>query len=94
MPVSRAPYKRGWNDTKSRGSMPNVTCNGCGRIVPRYKTFTKYRSFRINDPVVMKMLEPSAIHMFSRKEYMCPACARHRGISRAGKSGQHKQRRL
>lgn len=86
MPVSKAPYRRGWNDTKSRGAMQTVICDGCGRVTPRYKTFAKYRGFRVNDPVVTKMLEPTAMHMFTRKEYLCPACARHRGISLPGKS--------
>lgn len=75
-----APYKRGYHHTKSKGHESNVICGFCGRSVPRWKTFSTYRGFRISDPVLRKQIDPRQMSMFERKIYACPSCARHRGI--------------
>ena len=83
MPVSGAPYKRGYHHTKSRGSESNVICSFCGRTVPRYKTISQTKGFRLNDPAIIQAVEDRRfIHMFTRKTYACPSCARGRGIVR------------
>jgi small subunit ribosomal protein S26e len=81
-----APYKRGYNHTKSKGHESMVNCGFCGRQVPRWKTFVTYRGFRINDPVLMKQLDRRQVSLFSRKMYACPSCARFRGIVKIGRS--------
>jgi small subunit ribosomal protein S26e len=81
-----SPYKRGYHHTKSKGHESVVNCGYCGRNVPRWKTFTNYRSFRINDPVLRKQIDPRFISTFSRKIYACPSCARFRGIVKIGRS--------
>ena len=75
-----APYKRGYHHTKSKGHETAVNCGYCGRNVPRWKTIVNYKSFRINDPVLRKQIDPRFISTFSRKMYACPSCARFRGI--------------
>jgi hypothetical protein len=42
-------YKRGWHHTKKRGKESTVVCGFCGRVVPKYKTFSVVRGFRVND---------------------------------------------
>lgn len=81
-----APYKRGYKHTTSKGHESNVNCDYCGKIVPRWKTFTSYKSFRINDPALMKQIDRRFVSMFSRKMYACPSCARYRGIVKIGRS--------
>lgn len=73
-------YDRGWQHSKKRGKESVVTCSFCGRKVPRYKTFTVSKGFRITDPVIKKELDKKTLT--SRKMYACPKCARHRGIVR------------
>ena len=90
MPISKAPYKRSYDHTKGRGREGNVKCTFCGRRVPRYKAFVKFRGFRITDPTLRKQVQRYNIHMFSRKMYVCPACARHRRIVKPGKSVRKK----
>lgn len=75
-----APYKRGWKTTGARGAQPNVECGFCGRLVPRLKTFTEFRGFRITDPLLRKTLSRQQISTFEQKVYVCPSCARFRGI--------------
>lgn len=86
MPISSAPYTRKYAHTKTRGAETNVTCGFCGRLVPRYKTFVKYRGFRITDPGILKAVDPMYVSVYSQKVYACPSCARHRGIIKPGKS--------
>lgn len=81
-----APYKRGYHHTKSKGHESNVICGYCGKRVPRWKSFTSFRGFRISDPVLRKQIDPRSVSMFQRKTYACPSCARHRGIIRKGRS--------
>jgi small subunit ribosomal protein S26e len=58
--------------------------------VPRYKTFTKFRGFRITDPTVLQQVDPAFIHTFSQKIYVCPSCARFHKIVQRGKTVQKK----
>ncbi|MEM7819707.1 MAG: hypothetical protein QXD48_02660 [Candidatus Aenigmatarchaeota archaeon] len=81
-----APYKRGYHHTKSKGRESTVSCGFCGKNVPRWKTFTIFKSFSISDPILRKQLDPKQISMFQRKIYVCPSCARFRGIVRIGRS--------
>ncbi len=81
-----APYKRGYKHTKSKGQESHVICGFCGRSVPRWKTFTSYRGFKLNDPVLRKQIDRRFVSSFMRKMYVCPACARHRGIVKVGRS--------
>ncbi|MFQ6051814.1 MAG: hypothetical protein ACE5K4_08985 [Candidatus Hydrothermarchaeota archaeon] len=78
MPVSKAPYKRGYKHTKSRGSDPAVWCEMCGRRVPRFKSFSKIQSFYIADPVVRGVVDQHSFNV--RKVYYCPKCAKFLGI--------------
>lgn len=88
MPISTAPYTRKWEHTRSRGHESSVTCGYCGRQVPRYKAFTKYRGFRITDPTILQAVDKSQLHMFSQKMYVCPSCARSHKIVQVGKTRQ------
>ena len=93
MPVSKAPYKRTYAHTKSRGSNAMVNCGYCGKRVPRYKTFIKTKGFRINDPTLLQQLDKRFIHFGREKMYVCPKCARHHKIVQPGKSVQKKHLR-
>jgi len=75
-----APYTRGWKTTGGRGHQAVVDCGFCGRKVPRHKTFTEFRGFRITDPLLRRMIARQDISTFEQKMYVCPSCARHRGI--------------
>lgn len=81
-----APYKRGYQHTKSKGKESKVTCGTCGRTVPRWKTFVSYKGFGIRDPVLRKQIDRRFVSTFQTKVYMCPACARHRKVSNPGRS--------
>lgn len=86
MPVSTAPYTRKYWHTKTRGKEQTVTCGFCGRLVPRYKTFTKTKGFRITDPTILQSIDRRQVHLFKQKVYVCPSCARFRGVVQRGKS--------
>ena len=90
MPVSQAPYTRKYKHAKGRGHERPVTCGYCGRKVPRYKTFVKFRGFRISDPAILQQVDKRYIHMNKQKIYVCPACARFHKIVQKGKSVQKK----
>ena len=90
MPISTAPYKRDYQHTKQRGKEANVRCGKCGRLVPRWKTFTTYRTFRINDPVIMQQIDKRFLHMMGEKMRVCPKCARFYHIVKRGKSVRKK----
>ncbi len=81
-----APYTRGYKHTKAKGHESNVSCGFCGRSVPRWKTIATYRGFSITDPVLRKQLDRRQMSMFQRKTYVCPSCARFRGIVKIGRS--------
>jgi len=93
MPISTAPYKRKYAHTKSRGREGTVRCDGCGREVPKWKTFTKIKGFRITDPTILKQVDRRFIHLMKRKVRLCPSCARFQGISQPGKSVRKKHLR-
>ncbi len=90
MPEGKAPYKRGWHSARGRGHQSTVVCGFCGRTVPRYKTFTTYRGFRITDPFLRKELDRSSTSFNQEKVYACPACARHRSIVQKRDETGHK----
>ncbi|HLD49474.1 MAG TPA: hypothetical protein VJB11_03850 [archaeon] len=81
-----APYRRGYKHTGGKGHESTVDCGYCGRKVPRWKTFVKYQGFRITDPAIRKQIDRRHMSMFSRKIYVCPSCARFRGIVKVGRS--------
>lgn len=90
MPVSTAPYKREYAHTKRRGKEGLVKCRFCGRSVPRWKAFVKFKGFRISDPALRKQIPRYNIHMFHQKIYVCPSCARFRHVVKPGKSVRKK----
>lgn len=90
MPISTAPYKREYKHGKSRGNEQTVECDSCGRKVPRYKTFEKMKGMRIRDPALLQQMDKRMIHLMQKKVRYCPACARHRGISKPGVSSRKK----
>ena len=93
MPISTAPYTRKYLHTKSRGSESSVRCDFCQRMVPKYKTFSVTRGFRINDPAILQQVDKRMIKMLSRRMRACPSCARHRGISKPGVAVRKKHMR-
>lgn len=93
MPISTAPYTRKYKHTKGRGREVTVHCDGCGRKVPRYKTFTITRGLRITDPAILRQMDRRMIHLMKRRLRLCPACARFRRISQPGKSVRKKHMR-
>lgn len=90
MPISKAPYKRSYYHRPSRGKERTVICSGCGREVPRYKTFILRKRFRITDPTILQQVDKRLIHLMSRVERFCPSCARFRSISQPGKTKRRK----
>lgn len=90
MPISTAPYKRTYKHTLRRGRETTVSCDMCGRKVPRWKTFIGYKGFKITDPFILKQVDKRLIHVQSRKIRVCPKCARFYGIVQAGKSVRKK----
>ncbi len=93
MPISTAPYTRKYWHTKSRGSETTVRCDYCNREVPKYKTFSITRGFRISDPAILQQVDRRMVHMLQRKMHVCPSCARFRGIVQPGKSIRKKHMR-
>ncbi|MBI2578180.1 MAG: hypothetical protein HYW26_00560 [Candidatus Aenigmarchaeota archaeon] len=81
-----APYKRGYHHTKSKGHESTVSCGYCSKSVPRWKTISVIKSFRITDPVLRKQIDRRFVSTFGRKMYVCPSCARFRGIVKIGRS--------
>lgn len=60
-----------------RGKEPLVTCDSCGRKMPRNKGVTFEKVIRFGgDPST----QISAKFMSTRKVYYCISCAKHRGI--------------
>ncbi len=90
MPVSGAPYTRNYAHTKHRGHESQVNCGYCGRLVPRYKTFVKFRGFRINDPSILQQVDRRFMHFARQKMYVCPSCARSHKVVQPGKSVRKK----
>ncbi|MFP4116411.1 MAG: hypothetical protein ACLFQ8_01575 [Candidatus Aenigmatarchaeota archaeon] len=80
MPESGAPYKRGYTQTKSKGSRQNVRCSFCGRRVPRFKAFKTKSGMTITDPEVREQVDDKDMHLPEKTQWACPKCARFRGI--------------
>jgi small subunit ribosomal protein S26e len=93
MPISTVPYTRKYAHTKSRGRESTVTCDVCGREVPKYKTFTKMKGFRISDPLILQQVDRRMIHLMQRRMRLCPSCARFQGVVQPGKSVRKKHMR-
>ncbi len=74
-------YKRGWSHTKGRGREGTTVCGFCGKQVPKYKCIPVFRGFRISDPVIRKEIGNQSSFL-QNKVYACPACARHRKITK------------
>ncbi len=79
-----APYRRRYDHTKSRGNESSVSCEFCGKLVPRFKAFEISRKFGLPRDL-MKSMDPRFVSTFHRKAYVCPSCARFRGIVKVGK---------
>ena len=77
-----APYRRVYKHTGTRGKEKYVECEYCKKSVPRYKAIVRYRGFSINDPLLKDVKTLS----LKRKIYICPSCARFRGIVEIGRS--------
>jgi len=90
LPISEAPYKREYKHTKQRGQEARVRCDMCGKLVPRWKSFTVQRGFRINDPTILKQVDRRMIHLLNKKLRVCPKCARFHHIVQRGKSSRKK----
>jgi len=90
LPISEAPYKRSYHHTSSRGNEQKIRCSQCGRLVPRWKTFEVFRGFRITDQTILKQIDKNMLHLMSRKERVCPKCARFYHIVKRGKSKRKK----
>lgn len=88
--MGKAPYRRVYKHSKSRGSERYVECGYCSKKVPRYKALVKFIGFRITDPILRKEIKTPVGS--AKKIYVCPSCARFRGIVQPGKS--RKSRRV
>ena len=86
----KAPYRREYKQSSSRGKDYIIRCNGCGRKVPRFKTFVAYRGFRI-DPELERMVGRKNVHTFQLKMHYCPKCAKNLGIVQPGKLGKRRR---
>ncbi len=83
--MGRSFYTRGWHHSKSRGREQTVPCGFCGRMVPKYKTFSVVKGFAINDPLIkqeVSFMGRSSLNLMTNRVRACPACARHRSIVR------------
>jgi len=91
LPISEAPYKRSYKHTSSRGNEQKIRCARCGRLVPRWKTFEIRTGMRITDPTILKQIDKNMLHLMSRKERVCPKCARFYHVVKKGKSRRKKR---
>ena len=74
---------RSWQHSKSRGREQSVFCGYCGRRVPKYKTVAIFKGLRINDPVIKsEMGLRQGLSLMQSKIYVCPGCARARGVQK------------
>jgi small subunit ribosomal protein S26e len=90
LPISTAPYTRAYAHTKGRGKEGLVRCEFCGRSLPRWKAFTKFKRPFGLDPSLRREIKSYNVHMISRKIYVCPSCARFRRIIQPGKTVRKK----
>ncbi len=85
--MAKAPYVREYKQSKSRGKDYVIRCDGCGRKVPRFKTFVSYKGFRL-DYDIIKMVGRENVHVSAIKAHYCPKCARNLGIVQPRKLGR------
>ncbi|OYT34117.1 MAG: hypothetical protein B6U87_02565 [Candidatus Aenigmarchaeota archaeon ex4484_52] len=71
-------YKRGYHST-GRGHQSTIVCGFCGKVVPRYKCNIVFRGFNI-DNTILKDIGSENVNQTKQKIYVCPSCARRRGI--------------
>ncbi len=86
----KAPYKREYKQSSGRGKDYVIRCDGCGRKVPRFKTFVSYEGFRL-DPELVRLIGRKNVHTSMIKKHYCPKCARNLGIVQPGKLGKRKR---
>ena len=94
MPISEAPYKRSYKHTSQRGNELKIVCSACGKSVPKWKTFVTYRGMRITDQAVLQQVDRRMIHLLTKKERVCPKCARFAGIVQPDKSERKTHMRI
>ena len=71
-----------------RGKEPLVTCDSCGRKMPRNKGVVFEKVIRFGgDPA----LQLTAKFMSTRKVYYCISCGKHRGIFEKKKEAAERQ---
>jgi len=97
MPISKAPYKRVYKSSKSRGQTSRVICDKCGARVPKWKTVPVRVTSgigRIDKVVWQAMTHEARSAMKSLKTTMrvCPKCAKHYGFFKVGISKTKKGR--
>ncbi|MDI9646041.1 MAG: hypothetical protein QFX40_05040 [Archaeoglobales archaeon] len=85
----KAPYVREYKRSKARGKDYMIRCDGCGRKVPRFKTFAVYRGFKL-DYDIIKLVGEKNVHLTNQKMHYCPKCARSLGIVQPGKLGRRR----
>ncbi len=88
--MTKAPYKREYKQSSGRGKDYTIRCDGCGRNVPRFKTFVSYSGLRL-DPELVRLVGKKNVHIYMQKKYYCPKCARNFGIVQPGKLGKRKR---
>jgi len=84
-----APYKRVYKHRAPRGKERNVICEYCKRLVPRFKAIPLYKRTIFSDP----LLKDVKVLGMKRKIYICPACARFRGLSVPGRSRKSRRQK-
>ncbi|MGC8479417.1 MAG: hypothetical protein ACP5M9_01990 [Candidatus Micrarchaeia archaeon] len=71
-----------------RGKEPLVTCDSCGRKMPRNKGVIFEKVIRyVGDPST----QMTAKFMSTRKLYYCISCAKHRGIFEKKKAAAQRE---
>ncbi len=86
-------YKRIYKHSRDKGKETYVTCGYCGKMVPKWKTIPVYKKFNIADPTLKKNFS-AIVSTYARKIYVCPSCARFRGIVRPGRSRKSRPKKL
>jgi len=91
--MGKAPYVREYKQSKARGKDYMVRCDGCGRKVPRFKTFVTYKGLKLDHDII-QMVGKKNISLTRVKAYYCPKCARYFGIVQPGKLGRRRTEEL
>ncbi len=75
-----------------RGREPLVTCDSCGRKIPRNKAVVYEKVIAISTDDART---PGAVKFFEKKKvYYCVSCAKHRGIFEKKKEAAIKAKRF